>query len=151
MPAHSLHLLVIDDLQEEAELFRSAVEEVVPEVRLSSCTTAEQALALLAHDDDRPDLILLDVNLPGVSGLELLQRIKTDPALQCLPVIMMSTSSMPSQITACYRGYANAFLVKPPGFQPLMEAVEGLIRFWSNPALRLPPAAIHRRRSTPFS
>lgn len=133
-----LHVLLIDDAVEEALLFTSALEHADLPVRLTVLESGPQALTWLEAGGDPPDLLLMDVNLPRDTGIEVLRRLKATPALHHLPVIMISTSDMGSQVQACYAAYASAFLVKPSSFPKLVEMLERLAGFWANPSVRLP-------------
>src|SRR5690349_3138074 len=74
----------------------------------------------------RPDLVLLDLNLPGVDGREVLRTVKSDPDLCSIPVVVMSTSVDHNDINASYRSHANAFVSKPPDFDELVTALKAI-------------------------
>lgn len=78
----------------------------------------------------RPHLILLDLNLPGKHGCEVLQEIKSDPALRSIPVIIMSTSRSSEDIQACYHSHANAFISKAADLDAAIQVVSAIDRFW---------------------
>jgi chemotaxis family two-component system response regulator Rcp1 len=89
-------------------------------------------------DRGRPDLMLLDLNLPDLDGRAVLQTVKTDPALCAIPVIVMSTSVDDRDVALAYLHHANAFVSKPPDFDGLIETFTALQAFWIDRA-RLPP------------
>ncbi len=82
----------------------------------------------------RPDLILLDLNLPKVSGHEVLQRLKDDPDTMRIPVIILSSSSAESDIRRAYEAHANAYLKKPSSLEGLLAAAEHITNFWMRTA-----------------
>jgi CheY-like chemotaxis protein len=77
-----------------------------------------------------PDLILLDVNLPRIDGHEVLQKIKNDPDLKVIPVIMLTTSSSASDILKAYGNHANCYITKPIEIDDFMSTVAGIEDFW---------------------
>ncbi len=78
----------------------------------------------------RPELILLDLRLPKVDGLEVLKSIKTDPELMRIPVVIMTTSSAEKDVTQAYDNYANSYLVKPLDLQKFMPMLESMGFYW---------------------
>jgi chemotaxis family two-component system response regulator Rcp1 len=81
-------------------------------------------------DAPRPDLVVLDLNLPNRSGLEVLESIKTDDDLKVIPVVVLTSSDSPDDIEAAYRRHANAYLVKPMGIDECESLAERLEAFW---------------------
>lgn len=77
-------------------------------------------------------LILLDINLPGINGIELLRRIRSNPSLRYIPVIMFSTSDNTADVISSYDNGANAYLVKPEGLNSLVTTLQGVCNFWLN-------------------
>jgi CheY-like chemotaxis protein len=78
----------------------------------------------------RPSLVLLDLRLPGIDGLEVLRTIKEAPELRSLPVVMLTTSAAEPDIAAAYRGHANSYLVKPAEFSHINEMTQALSSYW---------------------
>jgi CheY-like chemotaxis protein len=78
----------------------------------------------------RPDLILLDLNLPGISGREVLEYIKNDMGFTTIPVVILTTSTDGKDINHCYKFGANSYIQKPVNFEGLTEAVGSLISYW---------------------
>lgn len=85
----------------------------------------------------RPDLILLDLNLPRKNGREVLAELKQDPELRFIPVIVLSTSNADQDVTTAYDLHANCFVAKPLDFDQFSNAIQGLYDFWCN-VVRLP-------------
>ncbi|HEY5115002.1 MAG TPA: response regulator, partial [Nakamurella sp.] len=90
----------------------------------------------------RPDLILLDLNLPRTDGREVLARINTDEQLRCIPVIILTTSSTDTDILRAYQLGANCFVSKPIGLDEFLSVIHGIENLWLNPA-RLPAYSPH--------
>lgn len=88
----------------------------------------------------RPDLILLDLNLPKKDGREVLQEIKNDVALKRIPVVVLTTSSAEEDIIRTYDNYANCYVTKPMGFEEFMSAIKSIEEFWLS-IVKLPNGA----------
>lgn len=129
--ARPVDILLVEDNPDDVELTREALEEGRLANELHVARTAEQALEWL-HDRDepRPNLILLDINLPGMSGLEFLQTIKQDEAFEDIPVVVLTTSQAEEDIDEAYRLHASAFVSKPVGFGEFIGAVQGIGNFY---------------------
>jgi len=138
-----LHILLAEDEESDVLITRRALQrcEDLP-VELEVVRDGQELLDRLRRlapfeGTRRPDLILLDFNLPKVNGLEALQVIKGAPDLRTLPVLMLTTSERPEEIQASYQSGANAFVVKPIRFARFVEVMSSLINFWGDVA-RLP-------------
>ena len=104
---------------------------------LHRCVTGDDALDYLmgrgTHAEPRPDapsLILLDLNLPGIDGREVLAQIKTDDALKVIPVVVMTTSRDENDIQDCYRAGANSYVLKPVDMNGFFEAIAKMRDYW---------------------
>ena len=129
-------ILVVDDSSADVRLLREAVREQGIVADLHAVEDGEQALAHLATAA-RPDLVLLDLNLPRLDGREVLTAIKSDPDLCTIPVIVLSTSSSPGDVADCYARHANSYLVKPMHLEELSAVMRAIDTFWLRLA-RLP-------------
>jgi CheY-like chemotaxis protein len=137
-PASRLPILV-EDQRDEAELLIRAFEAAGLAAPPTVFATAEDAIAFLSDDASYRELdpvqpfsfALLDVRLPGKSGLDLLEWMSRAPNLVHVPVILLSGSSDPEQIHRAFRLGAKSYLIKPVGFKPLVRLVEGVQRFWT--------------------
>ncbi|HVL95839.1 MAG TPA: response regulator [Solirubrobacteraceae bacterium] len=123
-------ILVVDDSAADVRLLREALREGEVQAEVDAAADGAEAIGRLRSGADRPDLILLDLNLPRVSGREVLEAVKTDPALASIPVIVLSTSASPADIAHCYAQHANAYLVKPLYLDEFGELVRALDLFW---------------------
>jgi CheY-like chemotaxis protein len=135
-------ILLVEDNAGDVRLTREALREAELAVELIAVPDGEQALEFLrnegAQPGGRPDLILLDLNLPKKNGLEVLEEIKGDPELRRTPVIMLTTSSSARDIAACYDRGVNCYVVKPLELDDFTRLVREINRFWLEVA-RLPP------------
>lgn len=122
-----LRILLVEDNPDDAEITRFAVERTVSaEVTvISDGTAALRALeGDLLHDGERPDVILLDMRLPGADGLEILRRVRRQPAYRDTPVIVLTTlGDDEATILDCYESGANSFLAKPATSQRFADAL----------------------------
>ena len=131
--------ILVEDQQDEAELLVRAFEAAGLAAPPDVFATAEDAITFLSDEDSYRHLdpvqpfsfALLDVRLPGISGLDLLEWMGRAPKLVHVPVIMLSGSSDPERIHRAFRLGAKSYLVKPVGFDPLVRLVESVHRFWT--------------------
>ena len=135
---------VIEDDLADQMLFVEAAEAAGLDLRLQFFDSAEafqmHLQAAEGGDGERPAMVLLDLNMPGTSGLELLQWIRGRGPSRILPVIVLSTSWFEEDVRDCYAAGANAFLVKPLRFDELAETLKAFATFWVD-AVRLPTSA----------
>jgi CheY-like chemotaxis protein len=136
-------ILLVEDNAGDVRLTREAMHEAEVAADLVAVSDGEQALAYLRGNGDhagaaRPDLILLDLNLPKKNGLEVLEEIRRDGELRRVPVIVLTTSSSARDISACYERGVNCYLVKPLDLDDFTGLVRAVTRFWFEVA-RLPP------------
>ncbi len=128
-------ILLVEDNAGDVRLTREALREADVSARLVAVCDGEDALAYLRNegihvDAARPDLILLDLNLPRKNGLEVLEEIKGDPELRRTPVIMLTTSSSARDVAACYDRGVNCFVVKPLDLDDFTRLVAAINGFW---------------------
>lgn len=127
-------ILLVDDNPADVRLTQEAFAELGMKGSLLVAGNGEQALMLLREAQssaaERPDLILLDLNLPGVSGHEVLAEIKQDARLRSIPVIVVSSSFGESDIRRSYEHHANCYVRKPDNLHELVELAADLVRFW---------------------
>jgi len=124
-------LAVVEDSDEDFEALSRVLRETTSREGVTRYVTGEDAVAgLLAGSDPRPALIILDLNLPGIRGMEVLAQLKSDPQLKVVPVIVLSGSSREEDIDAAYTAGANAYLSKPLDHGELRRIVLSLHDFW---------------------
>lgn len=138
-----IEILLVEDSPADVLITREAFEEAK---LLNSIHVAEdgvQAMEFLRRQGryasaPRPDLILLDLNLPRKNGREVLAEIKNDPDLKAIPVIILTTSGADEDILKAYDLHANCYVVKPVGFENFLKAVQSIRNFWFS-VVALPP------------
>lgn len=135
-------ILIVDDNQAEIEMLKEALDEVCPQLRLLTVMSGKDCLAVLRQsgqwsDAAMPDLILLDLNMPGTDGRAVLGEIKNDPDLCHLPVIIFTTSAAEKDVVDCYRRYANSYIVKSLDYDALRTMVQQVLHYWLDVA-RIP-------------
>lgn len=132
-----IRLLVVEDSPGYLHLVSNAFSERGEKVRweLMVAKDGEEALALLFDEENKdlplPDLILLDWNLPKVTGSEVLRQIKQDRKLRRIPVLVFSTSDADADVHAAYDYHANGYITKPGNTDALANIVETIERFWT--------------------
>lgn len=132
-----IHILLVEDNEGDILLTTEALEECKISNTVSVVRNGKLALEFIFKKGDfseaeRPDLIILDVNLPFKNGLEVLEIIKSDEATKSIPVIMLTTSSSEKDILKSYTNYANAFITKPVDVVDFLKAIVSIEDFWLN-------------------
>jgi CheY-like chemotaxis protein len=125
-----VNILLVEDNEGDIILTLEALKEARINNYVSIARDGEEALELLNKTDHLPDLILLDINLPKIDGLEVLSTIKNDDRLKMIPVIMLTTSSAEKDIRTSYANHANCFIIKPVDLPRFMEVVKTIEDFW---------------------
>ena len=113
-------VLIIEDEEDAAELFSEMMR--VSGFRVLKTFKSKPAISMMT--ENKPDLVLLDIMMPEVSGLDILRQMRRDPNLSEIPVIVLTAKSMPADIKNGMEAGASTYLTKPVGFQELKEAVE---------------------------
>ena len=141
-----MEILLIEDNPADARMVREALAEGEVQASLRWLASGEEALHYLRHSgayagsQSAPDLVLLDLNLPGLNGQEVLKAIKSDPTLLRLPVLVLTSSANPSDVQAAYGSHANAYLVKPQDYGEFLALVGHIRSYWLT-AVLLPSRA----------
>ena len=130
-----IKILLVEDNEGDILLTSDALEDcrIVNEVTIMR--DGESAINFfknLKGKDDRPDLILMDINLPKKSGIEVLMFLKNNETFKQIPVIMLTTSSSEKDITLSYKNYANCYITKPIEVSEFMNAITKIEEFWFN-------------------
>ena len=128
-------LLLIEDGEADQQLVTRALRRAKIKTNLHIVDNGEDGLAFLRGDGEhkdspRPDLILLDLNLPRIDGKQVLREIRADEKLKEIPVVMLTTSAEERDIIESYRLGVNAYITKPVEVQDFMESVQKLEEFW---------------------
>jgi chemotaxis family two-component system response regulator Rcp1 len=138
-----VRILLVEDNPADVRLTREALKEAKVRNDIQVAPDGEQAMDILHkagkfHDAKRPDVILLDLNLPRKSGLEVLQEIKEDDELKRIPVVVITSSKAEQDIVRSYNLHANCFVTKPVDLNQFLEVVRSVEDFWLS-IVRLPP------------
>ena len=139
--SRAINVLLVEDDEGDAVLTREAFQEYLHN-RLDVVNDGNQALAYLRreppyHDAPTPDLVLLDLNLPGRDGREVLSEIKSDDALRHIPVVVLTTSAAEDDVLHSYQLHANAFVSKPVDLDGFVAAIRQIDHFFVS-VVRLP-------------
>ncbi len=141
-----LQLLLIEDNAGDVRLIREAFRMSGQNVDIVVARDGIEALDYLRGTGSyattaRPDLILLDLNLPRKSGREVLREVKADSGLSAIPVVVLTTSAADEDIAYSYRTHANTYIIKPVNLDRLFEVIGSIGAYWSHVA-RLPGTAV---------
>lgn len=131
-------LLVVEDSDEDFEALSRIMKKQCVINPVFRCTDGDDALEFLYHTGTytnnekfpRPSLILLDLNLPGTDGREVLKQIKQDQKLKYIPVVVFTTSSNPKDIEICYGYCVASYMLKPIDINRLVETIQTFITYW---------------------
>ncbi len=139
----SIEILLVEDNPGDADLARAALEDCKIRNSLYTVGDGEEAMTFLRRrgkhkDVPRPDLVLLDLNLPKKDGREVLAEIKSDPDLKRIPVVILTISKDEEDILRAYNLHANCFITKPIDLSQFMKVVKAIEDFWLT-IVKLPP------------
>ena len=139
----SIHILLVEDNEGDILLTQEAFEESRVLNVLSVVRDGKEAIDFVFQNNGytqakRPDLILLDINLPLKNGHEVLQAIKQSPEHRSIPIIMLTTSSSERDIDLSYKHHANCYISKPVDINEFLAAIATIENFWLN-LVKLPP------------
>ncbi|HWT26039.1 MAG TPA: response regulator [Solirubrobacteraceae bacterium] len=142
--AAPIEVLLVEDDPGDVLLIQEAFADNKVRNRLHTVADGVDALRFLRQEDEfaeapRPDLILLDLNLPRKDGREVLAEVKTDEALQQIPVVVLTTSKLEEDVLRSYRLHANAYVTKPVDFDRFIEVVRQIDEFFVT-VVKLPRA-----------
>lgn len=129
-----MRILLVEDITSDAILLREALIDAGMGQELTVARDGREALEILSAGGPLPQLVLLDLNLPGISGQQVLQEIRANERLAALPVVVLSTSNAPADVDFAYRHQANAYVRKPNGFEALSAVARAIRDFWTRTA-----------------
>jgi two-component system, chemotaxis family, response regulator Rcp1 len=130
-----IRILLVEDSPTDAKLTLKALEQARVANSVSHVEDGVDAMDYLRRKEkyaeaQRPDMILLDLNLPRKDGREVLKELKTDPDLKTIPVVVLTTSQDERDVLRSYKLHANCYITKPVNFERFLEAVKAIEYFW---------------------
>ena len=133
--AAAIEVLLVEDSPGDVRLTREAFKDAKVHINLHVASDGAEAMAFLAREGAhvnalRPDLILLDLNLPKKDGREVLEEIKESPTLKSIPVVILTTSGSEADILRSYRLHANCYITKPVDLEGFLNVVKSIDNFW---------------------
>jgi len=142
-PPQSVDILLVEDNPGDVRLIQEALQDGKLLNRVATVTDGQKALAYLRKEGSyaqatRPDLILLDLNIPRKDGREVLAEIKADPHLRSIPVVIVTSSQAEEDILRSYNTHANCYVTKPVDLEKFVAVVRAIEEFWVS-IVRLPP------------
>jgi two-component system, chemotaxis family, response regulator Rcp1 len=143
--AEPIDVLLVEDSVGDIRLTREAFKDAKVHIKLHVAADGADAMAFLKRegphaDAPRPDLILLDLNLPKKDGREVLKEIKESPTLGVIPVVILTTSASEADILRTYQLHANCYITKPVDLEGFLKVVKSIDSFWLS-VVKLPHAA----------
>ncbi|MDF5712192.1 MAG: response regulator [Nostoc sp. S4] len=138
-------LLVVEDSNEDYRMLQRLMRRMSVQNPIHRCTNGDEVLEFLYQQTNdygqgedllnskvapRPSVILLDLNLPGIDGRDILDRLKQDKSFKQIPIVVFTTSSNPKDIELCYQKGANGYLVKPMDAQELKKTIQAFVDYW---------------------
>lgn len=127
------HILLVEDNPGDVMLIREYFKSIPEKFQLTHLQDGEEAVNFfknITDPDQAPHLVLLDLNLPKKSGMEVLDSIKRNERLRSIPVVMLTSSSLKDDIEKAYHFLANSYIVKPFDFDEFSSVIEGIWQFW---------------------
>lgn len=126
-----LKVLLIEDDMIEVMKFKRAISSLNLSHDIIEANNGEEALKLLEKKDQLPDIVLLDLNMPKISGIEFLRILKSNEYLKYLPTIIVTTSSNKKDLIACYEEGIAGYLIKPLKYEEYVLKIDRLLSYWS--------------------
>jgi two-component system response regulator len=123
--------MLIEDNPDHVLLIRRAIRDLGDETSVDAINDGEQALTTLRSGQPHPDLILLDINMPGYSGFDVLTRLRDDDHLKRIPVVMLTSSDAQNDIARAYELGASGYIAKPTHYRELRAILGNTVLYWS--------------------
>jgi CheY-like chemotaxis protein len=149
MTAEPARILLAEDDPADVELALSAMQASGSHRSIVVVNNGEEALDYLhrrrgwrGRGASHPALVLLDLKMPGIGGIEVLRTIKSDARTRCIPVVIFTSSGERRDVAVCYENGANAYVVKPVEFTSFVETLKAISHFWTG--LNVPPTRLLR-------
>jgi CheY-like chemotaxis protein len=133
-PRRPVEILLAEDNPADVAIIQQVLRRTSLNGNLSVVRDGEEVLTRLAGPD-RPDLLLLDLNMPRLGGLEVIEQVKGDPRLRVIPVIVLTSSIAEGDVERAYRSHVNAYIRKPMDLHGLTRVVRAIEVFWCSVAV----------------
>ncbi len=127
----SLKILLIEDDTIEVMKLNRTINSLQLKHRLIEAKNGEEALEILNQKNNLPDIILLDLNMPKINGIEFLRILKTDEVLKYIPTIVLTTSNNHRDVLECYKIGIAGYMIKPLKYEDYVAKIEKLLAYWS--------------------
>jgi CheY-like chemotaxis protein len=145
MTSNNELLLVVEDSNDDFKMLQRLMQRMEVRNPIIRCVNGDEALDFLYQEGSykdteevpKPSVILLDLNLPGIDGRDVLERLKQDGSLKEIPIVVFTTSSSPKDVEFCYQKGANGYLVKPMNADELQRTVQAFVDYWLE--VNIPP------------
>ncbi len=123
-------MLIEDDMIEVMKLNRT-ISKLGLKHKIIEANNGEEALILLSEKDNLPDIILLDLNMPKINGIEFLNILKNDDSLKYIPTVILTTSNNHKDLLECYKIGVSGYVLKPLKYEAYVDKIEKLLSYWS--------------------
>ncbi|WP_299114545.1 response regulator [uncultured Winogradskyella sp.] len=127
----TLNILLIEDDMIEVMKLNRVMQSLQLNHSVIEANNGEEALKLLEKKDNLPDIILLDLNMPKISGIEFLKILKSDDVLKYIPTIILTTSNNNRDLLECYKIGVAGYVLKPLKYEDYVSKIEKLLAYWS--------------------
>ena len=126
-----LKILLIEDDMIEVMKFKRSLSKINQDHQFIESSNGEDALTLLSDKNNLPDIILLDLNMPKINGIEFLRKLKADKSLAYIPTIVLTTSNNKYDLLECYRIGVSGYILKPLKYEDYVSKIEKILAYWS--------------------
>ncbi|HEY9825684.1 MAG TPA: response regulator [Stenomitos sp.] len=131
-------MLIVEDSNDDFRMLQRLMQRMEVRNPIHRCTNGDEALDFLYQEGiykdaeglPKPSVILLDLNLPGLDGRDVLERLKQDRQLKEIPIVVFTTSSNPRDVELCYQKGANGYLIKPTNAEELRKTIQAFVEYW---------------------
>lgn len=127
-----LRILLIEDDMIEVMKFNRTIAKLSYKHEIMEAKNGEEALKILYKKDKLPNIILLDLNMPKMNGIEFLKILKNDNELRYIPTIILTTSSNPNDLLECYKIGMAGYILKPFKYDDYVESIKRVLEYWSH-------------------
>ncbi|TYA78471.1 response regulator [Seonamhaeicola marinus] len=132
----SLNILLVEDDMIELMKFNRVIDNLELKHNIVEANNGEEALKVLEDKANLPDIILLDLNMPKINGIEFLGILKNDDILKYIPAVVLTTSSNEKDLVECYKIGIAGYVLKPLKYEDYVSKIESLLTYWSNNELK---------------